>query len=220
MEINDFKRSRKDRHKPLLRVEIEEAIRNTRSNAQAAKYLNVHPATYKKYAMMYGLYELHSNKTGVGISKGFIKKGVKLEDIFSGLYPKYSLVRLKYRMIARKLLTEQCAYCGFSERRITDKKSPLILTFKDGNRTNYSKDNFHLVCYNCMFLTSGAPSIAHQNHMEYSFEHPEAFPNDKKLNVSRIEANEDLLADDIEALGDDVDWSELRNEILNEMNEN
>ena len=216
MEINDFKRPRKDRHKPLLRSQIEDAIKNTRSNSQAAKYLGVHPLTYKKYASIYGLYDQHSNKRGVGVSKGFINKGVKIEDVFAGKHIGYNLVRLKHRMIARRIIKEECSYCNFSERRITDKKSPLILTFKDGDRKNYNKDNLHLVCYNCMFLTSGAPSVAHQNHIEYSFENPDAFVKDKKLNVSHIELDN---PPDIQVVDEDIDWASLRDEIYNEMNE-
>jgi hypothetical protein len=223
MEINDFKQPKRGgRAKLILRSQVEDAIQNTRSNSQAARYLGVNILTYKKYASLYGLWDQHNNKNGVGITKGFIKNAVKLEDVFAGKHPKYSLVRLKHRMIARKLLKEECSICGFDERRITDKKSPLILTFKDGDRTNYSKDNLHLVCYNCMFLTAGSPSVAHKSKIIQSFNNPDLFTSDRKFKVGTIEK---IVAAEVEKETLDteevnIDFEELRNQLLDQLEGN
>lgn len=160
---------------PILRADIEEAQRNTNSNAAAARYLNVGFERYKRYAQLYGIYERHSNQKGTGIEKGFSKRpsSVPLKDILAGKHPKYSLSKLKNRLIARKKVKEACALCGFQERRITDRQIPLMLHFKDGDRQNYSMDNMELLCYNCMFLTSGAPTAVYRNSIKKSFTDPD-----------------------------------------------
>ena len=45
--------------------------------------------------------------------------------------------------------------CGYSESRITDGKVPLILAFKDGDRSNHVLENLEIVCYNCYHNTYG-----------------------------------------------------------------
>ena len=159
---------------PLLKTQILEAMRNSNSNSGAARYLGVNYDRYRKYALVYGLWHQHLNERGVGTPKGFAKLAttVKLRDIFAGKHLNYPLNKLKYRMIKRGLLIEQCTLCGFNERRITDNKLPLILTFKDGNRENMAQDNIHLLCYNCMFLTTGLPSLAHRRQLESAMKHP------------------------------------------------
>jgi len=56
--------------------EIRYAMENTKSNAEAARFLKISFTTYKKYARLYTdrdtgktLYELHKNQFGVGITK-------------------------------------------------------------------------------------------------------------------------------------------------------
>jgi hypothetical protein len=159
---------------PLLKSEIEEAQRNTNSNRQAAKWLGVSEPRYRRYAKIYNLYDQHSNPLGLGTTKGFAKnpKSIPLRDIFANKHTDYSMIRLKYRMVARHMLNEQCGLCGFNEKRLSDGKSPLMLTFKD-KIGDFSRDNLHLLCYNCMFLTTGAPWVAHQKYVETSLTDPE-----------------------------------------------
>ena len=64
----------------------------------------------------------------------------------------------KYKTIVdtiNSIKKSECEQCGFSERRITDYKIPLLLNFKDGNKCNYLLDNVNLLCYNCYFLLGG-----------------------------------------------------------------
>jgi hypothetical protein len=152
-------------HKIILRSQIEEAQRHTNSNRAASRWLQVDYKTYKKYADLYGLFEQHKNPTGIGVDKGFSKRptSIPLRDVLAGNHPKYSLAKLKNRLIARRKIHEACTVCGFNERRITDYKMPLMLTFIDGNKTNFSLNNLELRCYNCMFLTTGAPSVVHRS---------------------------------------------------------
>lgn len=178
--------SRRGHAKLILRSQIEEAQRHTNSNAAAARWLNVSYKIYKKYATLYGLFEKHLNPTGLGIEKGFSKRptSIPLRDVLAGKHPNYSLAKLRNRLIARGKLTEQCHLCGFDERRITDNRVPVMLTFKDGNHTNYSLENLELRCYNCMFLTTGAPTVVNKRHIKKSFAAPEKIPQSKKQAIT------------------------------------
>ena len=90
--------------RPLLRKDIEEAQLHTNSNRKAAMWLGVSPQRYSRYAKLYGLYEQHSNKTGIGTSKGFAKRptSIPLREVLAGNHPHYSRAKLKNRLIARK----------------------------------------------------------------------------------------------------------------------
>ena len=45
----------------LTKKMVEEAVENTKSNAEASRWLDVSFNTYKKYSKMYGLYDNHIN---------------------------------------------------------------------------------------------------------------------------------------------------------------
>lgn len=159
------------RYRPKLNLterEIRYAMSQTKSNAEAARFLKVSFPTWKKYAKLYKdeetgktLYELHKNQEGKGIHKYSNHpwgKYVGIEgllDILAGKYPEYSGINLKKRLIKEGVFSEECQQCGFHERRFTDGTVPLILVFKDGNKRNYIKDNLELLCYNCFYLCVG-----------------------------------------------------------------
>jgi hypothetical protein len=208
--------------RPILRSEIEEAQRHTLSNMAAAKYLGRPYLTYRKYAKLYGLFEKHLNPTGVGIEKGIPgKNSIPLTKIFNNEYPKYSLNRLKHRMLARKMLVEECSLCKFHEKRITDGKCPVLLTFKNGKK-DYTRSNLILLCYNCMFLTSGVPVVAHRDMIAAQVAKAAALEEDKTFypDVSqddfRREPEEDH--DKPEVLGDVMnDLKSIQDEVLKEL---
>jgi hypothetical protein len=164
--------------KPILKSEILDAIAHTNSNSAAARYLGANYARYRRFAMAYDLWFCHLNEKGVGTPKGFanLPTTVKLKDIFANKHPNYSLNRLKWRMITKGLLIEKCANCGFDEQRLTDGKRPLILTFKDGVRTNMAKENIYLLCWNCCFLITGTPQLAHRRQLQTAMKHPHVRP--------------------------------------------
>ena len=145
--------------KPLSKQQIEAAQSQTKSNMAAARYLHVSYQHYKRYAKMYGLFASHKNQSGKGIPK-FLKgrgKEPALMDIIEGKVSAahFNPAKIKYRLIEEGYLSEQCSMCGFQERRVLDYKMPLLLHFKDNNKSNYSKDNIELLCYNHYFLTVG-----------------------------------------------------------------
>lgn len=136
---------------------VEDAISNTNSQTQAAKWIGVAYNTYKRYAKMYGLWEQHKNQSGVGIKKGWGSYNIPLEEILngrkvSGLYTKRFL---KKRLLSEGYLTEDCSICGWNEPRLTDNKICLMLDYVDGNTDNKSLDNIRLLCPNCYLSNNG-----------------------------------------------------------------
>jgi hypothetical protein len=147
------------RPKPLSIEQIRAAQANTKSNMAASRYLHVSYQHYKRYAKMYKLFETHKNQSGKGIPKFLKGKGKEpaLLDIIEGRISAahFTPAKIKYRLIEAGYLLEQCSMCGFQERRVLDYKMPLLLHFKDNNKSNYSKENIELLCYNHYFLTVG-----------------------------------------------------------------
>jgi hypothetical protein len=145
--------------KPLSKEMIVAAQAKTKSNMAAARYLHVSYQHYKRYAKLYGLFEGHKNQSGKGIPKFLKSKGKEpaLLDIIEGRVSAahFTPAKIKYRLIEAGYLLEQCSMCGFQERRVLDYKMPLLLHFKDNNKSNYSKENIELLCYNHYFLTVG-----------------------------------------------------------------
>jgi len=145
--------------KPLSKEMIVAAQAKTKSNMAAARYLHVSYQHYKRYAKMYKVFEGHKNQSGKGIPK-FLKgtgKEPALLDIIEGRVSSahFSPAKIKYRLIEEGYLSEQCSMCGFQERRVLDYKMPLLLHFKDNNKSNYTRNNIELLCYNHYFLTVG-----------------------------------------------------------------
>ena len=153
--------------KILTKEDILRAQKMTRSNMAAARYLHVSYNHYKKYAKMYKdengvtLLEAHLNQEGKGIPKFLTNKGKQppLMDLLEGRVPieHFDPQKVKYRIIQECLIEEKCNKCGFSEKRIIDLKTPLILHHKDGNRKNWHLDNLEFLCYNCAFLYGKSP---------------------------------------------------------------
>ena len=153
--------------KPLSKEDILRAMNVTQSNRAAARYLHVSYIHYKKWAKNYdateegypNLFEQHKNQAGKGIPKFLRANGPEpaLLDIIEGRVDASSFNpdKLKYRLITEGYLAEECAVCGFHERRVSDYKIPLLLNFKDNNKKNWNKDNIELLCYNHYFLQVG-----------------------------------------------------------------
>jgi len=153
--------------KPLSKEQILAAMSQTLSNRAASRYLNVSYIHYKKWAKNYdateegypNLFEQHKNQAGKGIPKFLRANGPEpaLLDIIEGRIDASSFDpdKLKYRLITEGYLQEECAVCGFHERRVSDYKIPLLLNFKDKNKKNYRKENIELLCYNHFFLQVG-----------------------------------------------------------------
>ena len=155
--------------KPLTKEQIQLAMRHTKSNKSAARYLNCSYIHYKTWAKRYhefeggrSLFEVHKNQAGKGIPKFLAGNAKKknawdIKDVIEGrISPKhFGLEKIKTRMIEEGYLKEECSMCGFQERRVNDYKIPLILNFKDNNSNHYNMGNVRFLCYNCYFLNIG-----------------------------------------------------------------
>lgn len=198
------------RPKPLSRNDVEKAMRHTRSNRAAARYLNCSYQHYRKYASIYidkesgrSLLEIHKNQSGKGIPK-FLggKKDYALDDILSGKLNPSSVSphKIKDKLILENRIAEECHCCGFNERRVLDYKIPLLLSFKDGNKLNYKLENLELLCYNCFFLRIGDVYNPEQiDKLENNF--TERYKVDKiNMDISERELS-DELRENMKALG-------------------
>lgn len=150
--------------KPLSKEDIIRAMKMTKSNKAAARYLRVSYQHYKKYAKIFvdektgkTFFDLHLNQAGKGIRKHFGTKEPLLEDLMSGelFVESYDINRYKDRLIQEGYIEEKCNSCGFTEQRVHDYKSPLLIHFKDKNKENWRIENIELLCYNCYFLYIG-----------------------------------------------------------------
>lgn len=146
--------------KILTKEDILRAMKVTRSNLHASRYLHVSYNHYKKYAKMYKneegvtLLQAHMNQEGKGITKYSHKKLPKFKEILEGAVPSKYLDRdeFKQRLIFEALVDEKCCKCGFSERRVSDTQVPLTINYKDSNLNNLTLENIELLCLNCFFL--------------------------------------------------------------------
>ena len=152
--------------KILKKEDIQRAMKMTRSNRAAARYLHVSFTHYKKYAKTFtdsetgkSLFDLHLNQAGKGIPKIFDYKTnePKVRDVLEGKVAPYSWspAKLKKKIIQEGLIEEKCSRCGHTEKRAIDLKAPLIIHFKDGNKENFLLENLDFLCYNCYFLYVG-----------------------------------------------------------------
>ena len=181
----------------FTREDILMAMRNTKSNAAAARFLRCSLNHYRMYAKMYTdeetgltLYELHKNQGGVGLPKfalhsptggrgrgkrrgGRRPKNPPIMDILEGRVPieHFNPQKIKYRLIELGMLKAACAQCGFKEKRLEDGKSPLILHHKDGDKKNWRLPNLEFLCYNCTFLNGGSDCPVTEEFVEKAEEY-------------------------------------------------
>ena len=146
----------------LTRDEVEYAIKSSDGNIAAARFLNIHPDTWKKYASKYvdlasgkTLFELHDKQGQFGdVRKKRTDRIITVQEIIDDPKLSKSFGKMKFQelLISEGHVEECCAICKFNERRITDYKIPLLLMWKDGDRANCQLENLELVCFNHAYL--------------------------------------------------------------------
>lgn len=141
-------RGRGTGRRPIEKNDIIVAQSQTRSAAEAARYLRVNYVTYKRYAQMYGMFEQHKNTSGKGINKRKYEGKFGLDEILANQHPTYDRTKLKRRLIQAGLLKEECALCKFAERRLMDGQVPLVLHTLDAPDDLRLK-NLRVLCFNC-----------------------------------------------------------------------
>lgn len=157
--------------KTFTKSQIETAMRYTKSVRAAAKYLGCSYQHLKPFMKALKvdendpnsptLFDIHKNQTGKGIPKYLPnrRKEPNVKRLFEeGIgYESFTPTKIKIRGIAEGYLRDECYICGCNERRVTDYKTPTLLNFKDGNKSNYLIDNLQILCYNCYFLYVADP---------------------------------------------------------------
>ena len=152
------------KQKIITKEQLLNAMKMTKSNMSCARYLGISYMHYSRYAKSYideesgkTLFDLHKNQAGRGIRKHLGGKDPDLKALMDGeLYvTSYNLNRYKDRLIQEGYIEEKCNSCGFTEQRVHDYKSPLLIHFKDKNKENWKIENIELLCYNCYFLYIG-----------------------------------------------------------------
>lgn len=181
------------------------AMKYTKSNMAAARFLGCSYIHYKKHAKNYKnedgvtLFEAHLNPSGKGISKHLYKKKdiTPIMDILEGRIDvsNYSPKIIKERLIQESLIQEECISCGFNERRVVDYKVPLVLNFKDGNKKNWKLENIEPLCYNCYFLNVGNVWSENQLKQMEDYHTKNQYNNDPEPDWDMDEAHKKHLKD-------------------------
>ena len=152
----------------LTESQLREAMANTRSNKEAARWLGITDITYKKYskntfdeATGKSLFELHKNQSGKGMPKNWAggKWKKNLDEMLVENQPINSkkILRLKELLMQDGRMGFKCSGCGYCEKRLTDMKVPLLLNFKNSKKSDWRIENLQWLCYNCYFLFIGNP---------------------------------------------------------------
>lgn len=145
---------------------VREAMAHTRSNQEAARWLGITDRTWKKYAKKYfdeasgkSLFDLHKNEAGRGIPKNWA--GSKWEESLDKMltenqpFSEARVAKLKGALMKDGRMGYKCESCGYAEKRLTDMRAPLILHFKNTDKTDWRLENLQWICYNCHFILLG-----------------------------------------------------------------
>ena len=135
--------------------EIRWAMENTSTVASAARFLGVGVQTFKKYACLYyeggkTLYEIQREKPRIRSKRpaGNFKK------IALGINVLVEPAKYRQYLFKNALIEEKCFQCGYSNKRLYDLTTPLLIKFRDGNKKNGSLENIEMICYNCYYIES------------------------------------------------------------------
>ena len=179
------------------------AMKHTKSNMAAARFLGVSYTHFKIHAKNYKneegktLFDVHLNRQGKGISKHIYKRKdlTPIHDILEGRVDisNYSPKVIKERLIHEALIQEECTSCGFNERRVVDFKVPLVLSFKDGNKKNWQLENIEPLCYNCYFLNVGNVWSENQLSQMEDYNAKDKYKNDPEPDWEMDKAHKEHL---------------------------
>lgn len=129
--------------KPIPKEKIVRAIQESESMIKAAASLHTSYNTFKKYAILYGVWKPLPSSAGVTRAR---------KVTWSGLKPLDVELTLQKKLIRNFTLPQRCSQCGESRYRKKDMLSPLIVHFIDGDIHNKEPKNLRFFCYNCYFL--------------------------------------------------------------------
>ena len=137
--------------KQINKEEFIKICQESETMAIAARKLNIHFNTFKRYAVKFGCY--NTNQSHKGIKTGPRADRIKTEDILAGLYPDYQTYKLKKRLIREGYIEDKCYICGWCGKPEGAEFTTCELHHKDGNSRNHRLENLGLICPNCHSLT-------------------------------------------------------------------
>ena len=138
----------------MKQVNQEEFIKicqESETMAIAARKLNMHFNTFKRYAVKFGCY--NTNQSHKGVKTGPRADRINTDDILAGLYPDYQTYKLKLRLLREGYLEDKCCRCGWCQKVPGAEFTPCELHHKDGDCRNHKRENLELICPNCHSLT-------------------------------------------------------------------
>lgn len=139
-----------DNMKTINKDNFKHICNTSLTMAEAARKLNMHFNTFKRYAVLFGCY--NPNQSGKNTKRNRSTM-IQTEDILLGKYPDYNTYKLKRRLIREGYKQDKCEVCGWSEKRCEeDEFTPCELHHIDGNSRNHSLDNLIICCPNCHSL--------------------------------------------------------------------
>ena len=137
--------------KTINEEEFIEICKNSQTAAEAARKLNMHFNTFKRYAVKLNCY--FTNQSHKGMQLGHKSTRIQTWDILDGKYPNYSTFKLKQRLLEEGIKKDECELCGWHEKRTGEFYTPCELHHKDGNPHNHLLANLIILCPNCHSLT-------------------------------------------------------------------
>ena len=138
----------------MKQVNQEEFIKicqESETMAIAARKLNMHFNTFKRYAVKFGCY--NTNQSHKGVKTGPRADRISTADILAGLYPDYQTYKLKLRLLREGYIEDRCCRCGWQQKVPGAEFTPCELHHKDGDCRNHKRENLELICPNCHSLT-------------------------------------------------------------------
>ena len=138
----------------MKQVNQEEFIKicqESETMAIAARKLNMHFNTFRRYADKFGCYTPNQGRRGM--KHGPSSDRINTDDILAGLYPDYQTYKLKLRLLREGYLEDKCCRCGWSQKPVGAEFTPCELHHKDGDCRNHKRENLELICPNCHSLT-------------------------------------------------------------------
>ena len=96
--------------KQVDQQEFLKVCQESETMAIAARKLNMHFNTFKRYAEKFECYEPNPGRKG--IKHGPSADRISTDDILAGKYPDYQTYKLKLRLLREGYIKDECQRCG------------------------------------------------------------------------------------------------------------
>jgi 5-methylcytosine-specific restriction endonuclease McrA len=125
--------------------QIKEAVKKSRSMAEASRIVGMPFTTFKHRAKRLGLYI--TNQSGKGMPKKS-SIAIPLDQILVENSTYANTSNLKKKLINAGLIENQCSECGLKDKW-NGKEIVLQLDHENGDRLDNRIENLRLMCPNC-----------------------------------------------------------------------